>query len=110
MSLSKKNKNDPGIISLGINLFNITYFNKEHIKKGMLGRVIMPDKKSIFTDYYSRIVTHTMSKTNWYEIFRLNFNETLDLEYSTFIYLKEILDEYEEEMDKRLKEEKRKVK
>ena len=93
MGLSYKYKDNPEIISLGISLFNTIYLNKKNINENkILNKVSISQEESLYKDYYTRIVAHTMSKTSWYKLFRLNFKQTLNLEYSTFIYLKDILD------------------
>ena len=101
MSLSDKYKHDLKYISLGIKLFNLVYLNKKNIDNTkILGKIKISKETSLYKDYYIRIISHTMSKTNWYDLFHMNFKETLDLEYSSWVYLKNILDEYEEELKK----------
>jgi len=97
-------------ISLGIELFNQAYFKakselENKTKKSILSRISMDKNNSLYRDYYTKIVANMLIKTDWYDLFKLNFRDTMKLEYSEYVYLKDILDEY----TKRSKKEKEKI-
>ena len=97
-------------ISLGIELFNQAYFKakselENKTKKSILSRISMDKNNSLYRDYYTKIVANMLIKTDWYDLFKLNFKDTMKLEYSDYVYLKDILDEY----TKRSKKEKEKI-
>ena len=97
-------------ISLGIELFNQANFKaksklENKTKKSILSRISMDKNNSLYRDYYTKIVANMLIKTDWYDLFKLNFKDTMKLEYSDYVYLKDILDEY----TKRSKKEKEKI-
>ena len=97
-------------ISLGIELFNQAYFKakselENKTKKSILSRISMDKNNSLYRDYYTKIVANMLIKTDWYDLFKLNFRDTMKLEYSEYVYLKDILDEY----TKRSRKEKEKI-
>lgn len=72
--------------------------NDESYRKTVLGRVKLFEKADAgytYYNYYLKIVSHLFIKTSWYDLFHLNVCETMNLDFSTFMYLKKLLDLYE---------------
>ena len=100
MALSKDN--NLRNISLGIELFNKEFMKRylKHVKnkspsnKEMLSRVEITYNKNIYKDYYVKLISNLLLKSDWYDLFKLNYKDSLKLEYSEYIYLKNILDDY----------------
>ena len=83
-------------VSLGITLFNdIVLDNNSIDNTKILGKILLSDVNYLYQDYYLKIVTYLFTRTGWYDLFKINISETLRLEYSHFIHLKQIVDEFE---------------
>ena len=83
-------------LCFGTMLFNDIIFNKNKINdKSILGKAKISENKSIYNNYYLKIVSQLFVQTKWQELFGLNILETMNLEYSQYIYLKRLLEEYE---------------
>ena len=61
----------------------------------ILGKISIAEEKSIYNNYYLKIVAQLFIQTKWYDLFHLDIMETMDLEYSQYIYLKKLIEEYE---------------
>lgn len=83
-------------LCFGTTLFNDIINSQHQIDNTkMLGKVEISEDQSIYNDYYLKIVSQLFIQTKWQELFGLNVQETMNLEYSQYIYLKKLIEEYE---------------
>jgi hypothetical protein len=83
-------------LCFGTTLFNDIMFNRDKINDTkILGKIKISKSKSIYNNYYLKLVSQLFTQSKWQELFGLNVSETMNLEYSQYIYLKKLLEEYE---------------
>ena len=90
--------NNPSDIEMcfGTILFNDLINRQDDIDNSkILGKISIAEEKSIYNNYYLKIVAQLFIQTKWYDLFHLDIMETMDLEYSQYIYLKKLIEEYE---------------
>ena len=91
----KKKYDSKSAISLGIELFNNTILNrKTNAPSKVLGNIIYNENNR--NNIYSNAVMtmFTDPENTWYELFHLNYIDTINLDFSEYVDMKKIADRY----------------
>jgi len=91
----KKKYDSKSAISLGIELFNNTILNrKTNAPSKVLGNIIYNEnnRNNIYSNAVMTMITDP--ENTWYELFHLNYIDTINLDFSEYVDMKKIADRY----------------